>query len=228
MGCIKLDFFEIDGLKYIIKYPRGFPASEKYPALLFLHGAGTRGSDINKLIDNVFFNAYDEHKDLPFVVVAPLCSENTWFDMWERLKALAVHTSSLQFVDSDRIYMMGTSMGGYATWQLAMSLPHIFSAIVPICGGGMYWNSSRLKNIPVWAFHGALDETVLCSESKKMVDSVNNNGGNARLTVYPMAHHDAWSSTYANREVFEWLLSCRKNSRELSDNPKYNDSKIYG
>ena len=218
----------IEGLEYVIKYPSNFDSSNKYPVLFFLHGAGTRGNDINKLIENPFFDETEKHGDLPFIIVAPLCSEDTWFDMWERLKKLVDHISSLPDADLDRMYIMGASMGGYATWQLAMSMPEKFAAIVPICGGGMYWNASRLKDIPVWAFHGALDGVVFPDESKKMVEKVNKRGGNARLTVYPENEHNAWSDTYSNREVFEWLLSHRKSSSHTSGTDKLSNPKIYG
>ena len=122
---------------------------------------------------------------------------------------------------------MGASMGGYATWQLAMSMPERFAAIVPICGGGMYGNAARLVNVPVWAFHGAKDTTVLLEESVKMVDAVNHSKGRAKLTVYPENSHDAWSDTYANYEVFRWLLDQRrKDIKEYTDG--YNGSKQYG
>ena len=71
----------------------------------------------------------------------------------------------------------------------------------------MYWDAGRLINIPVWAFHGEKDGTVLTEESKKMVDAINKRGGNAKLTLYPEAGHDCWTPTYTNRAVYEWLLS---------------------
>lgn len=83
------------------------------------------------------------------------------------------------YVDKKRVYLIGASMGAYATWQMAMTRPDIFSAIVPICGGGMCWNAARLKEMGVWAFHGVLDNIVLPEESIKMVNAVNKNGGNA-------------------------------------------------
>ena len=105
---------------------------------------------------------------------------------------------------------MGASMGGYTTWQLAMTQPEIFAAIIPICGGGMYWNAGRLKDVPVWAFHGDIDPVVLPRESEIMVKNTNLFGGNARLTVYENTAHDAWRPTFENPEVFEWLLSHSK------------------
>lgn len=201
---------KMHNLQCLIKKPRDFNDDNKYPVIIFLHGAGTRGKDINKLRKNTFFEIIKTYDDFPFVVVAPLCEENTWFDLFESLKLLVNDITLLPYVDVERIYLMGASMGAYASWQLAMSLPDYFAALVPICGGGMYWNASRLSNIPIWAFHGAKDRTVLLEESQKMVNAVNRSNGNAKLTVYPENEHDAWSDTYSNAEVFDWLLKHKK------------------
>ena len=147
--------------------------------------------------------------------------------MFETLERFAQKISDEKFADKKKIYAMGPSMGGYGTWQIAMSLPDTFAAIVPICGGGMYWNAGRLKNTPVWAFHGGKDGCVKCEESVKMVDAVNKCEGDARLTIYPENAHDAWSDTYKNYEVFEWLLSHEKcGASDYADG--YSDSKKFG
>ena len=217
----------LNGLVYVIRYPKGFSNDKKYPVILFLHGAGTRGGDIAKLTENPFFILTEKHKDFPFLCVAPLCSENTWFDIWERLKALVVKVSGLPYTDTTRIYVMGASMGGYATWQLAMSMPEYFAAIVPICGGGMCWNAGRLVNVPVWAFHGEKDKVVVPEESVKLVEAVQKCGGCAKLTLYPGNAHDAWSDTYSNPAVFSWLLQQRRKcNQEYFDN--YRNSGAYG
>ena len=216
-----------NNLQYVVRYPDGFCEGEEYPVIIFLHGAGTRGNDIDALINNPFFKITDNHDKFPFITVAPLCSANTWFDLFETLKDFTVKISREKYTDIKRIYVMGASMGGYASWQLAMSMPEYFAAAVPICGGGMYWNAGRLVNVHVWAFHGGKDNVVFCEESKKMTDAVNRNGGHARLTVYPENTHDAWSDTYSNYEVFEWLLENQNaNTSQMQDS--YNDSKIYG
>jgi predicted peptidase len=109
-------------------------------------------------------------------------------------------------------------MGGYGIWQLAMSMPKFFAAIVPICGGGMYWNAARLVNVPVWAHHGEIDHVVKVEESVKMVEAVNKQGGNAKLTIYPDTDHNSWTPTFSNPEVFDWLLSkTNTNSKELKE-----------
>ena len=222
-----MDEFKLGKLRYLIRYPEGFSKDQKSPALIFLHGAGTRGNDMDKLRDNTFFELSGSHKGLPFVTFAPLCTENTWFDLFEHLQELVKTIAKLPYIDEKRIYLTGNSMGGYGTWQLAMSMPEYFAAIVPVCGGGMYWNTGRLVNVPVWAFHGGIDGCVLPRESEKMVEAINKAGGNAKLTIYPEAGHDAWTPTYSNREVFEWMLQQESNCTvELKD--EYSDSKIYG
>ncbi len=224
-----MDFFELENLKYFIRYPQGFCADNRYPTILLLNGAGSRGADFPDLLENAFFEEIDKKEDFPFVVVTPLCSEDTWFDMMERLKKLVRQIAALDFVDETRLYAMGASMGGYATWQLAMSMPECFAAIVPICGGGMYWNASRLRGLPIWAFHGAKDTVVRVEESQKMVARINEKApGNAKLTIYPEAGHNAWSDTYANPEVFTWLLSQRKQGEAVLAERECNDVKNYG
>lgn len=214
------------GMQYTVRYPKDFDETKKYPLLLFLHGAGTRGNNLGALKGNAFFKETEKYEDFPFVVAAPLCSENTWFDMMETLKAWIKETAALPYVDASRVYLMGNSMGGYATWQLAMSMPELFAAIVPICGGGMYWNAGRLASVPVWAFHGEKDPVVYVEESKKMTAAVNAQGGSARLTLYPENGHDAWTDTYRNREVFEWLLSHSKRASALGEDGFLNREKF--
>jgi len=108
-----------------------------------------------------------------------------------------------------------------------MSIPETFAAIVPICGGGMYWNTKRLINVGVWAFHGGQDKTVLPEESEKMVNKINKLGGNAKLTIYPDNAHNAWTDTYSNPEVFNWLLS-HTNQNEQSTDDVYTDAAKFG
>lgn len=217
----------LNGLRYLIRYPSGYVSGQRYPVLFFFHGAGTRGNDINKLINNPFFTHIGQVQPFPFIVIAPQCTENTWFDVFEKLQALLSAVAVSDFCDKTRIYAIGASMGGYATWQLGMSMPDLFAAIVPICGGGMYWNAERLKSTPVWAFHGEKDPVVLVEETKKMVTAVKKAGGNAKMTLYPEAAHDAWTETYRNSEVFRWLLSHQK-SNTSSEKSTFSDSNVYG
>lgn len=217
-----LKFGKID---YVTRYPNDFSEEKKYPLVIYLHGAGGRGRDINKICTHPFFTDTADFLN-EAICAAPQCYADSWFDIFEQLEDYAAFMAGLKFVDSERVYLIGASMGGYGTWQLAMSRPELFAAIIPICGGGMYWNAERLKHTPVWAFHGDSDGTVLPEESKKMIDGVNKCGGKARLTIYQNTAHNAWAPTFQDPEVWKWLLS-NKNQYSLTKTD-YNDVKSYG
>ncbi len=212
-------------LDYVCRMPKDFSEGEKYPLVIYLHGAGGRGRDLQIIFEHPFFS--DTTRSLEGAIcVAPQCYEDSWFNIFEQLQAFVAHAAAWDCVDEKRVYLVGASMGGYATWQLAMSRPEMFAAIVPICGGGMYWNAGRLIHMGVWAFHGEKDETVFCEESKKMVDVVNAWGGNARFTVYKDGNHNAWTATFQNEEVWAWLLT-HKSHYEAVQN-KYDNVKEFG
>ena len=217
-----LRFQEID---YVIRYPEGFSEDKKYPLVIYVHGAGGRGRDINLIYNHGFFTDTEPHLT-DAVSVAPQCYADSWFNIFEQLQNYVEALIALPFVDPDRVYLTGASMGGYCTWQLAMSRPELFAAIAPICGGGMYWNTARLKDTPVWAFHGDSDKTVLPEESQKMVDGVNKNGGRAKLTIYENTAHNAWTPTFQNPEVWKWMLSQR--NHYTATRTEYNNTKTYG
>ncbi len=225
---MEIEIKEFKKIKYIVIFPDNFDKSKKYPLLLKFHGAGGRGNDITPLLrDSAFLHQREKLTDFPLMTIMPLCHENTWFDMFEQLKEFVFYVAQSDNIDSERIYLMGASMGGYATWAMAMSCPELFAAIVPICGGGMYWNAARLVNVPVWAFHGAKDNVVLPRESEIMVERVNNCGGSAKLTIYPHNDHNAWDDTFSNPEVYKWLLEHKnQNIKQVID--IYNDIKKYG
>lgn len=221
-----MEFYNMEGMDYLIRKPSDFCPERKYPVILLLHGAGSRGRDITMLLKNPFF-LITGPMDIPFVTVAPQCSEDSWFDMMERLKRLVSHIAKLPYVDAERIYMTGASMGGYGVWQLAMSMPERFAAIAPICGGGVYVNAARLMNVPVWAFHGGKDRLILPEESEKMCERVNRLGGSAKLTIYPENAHDAWSDTYSNPELYAWFLSHTR-AGAVTAGEDFSDEKKYG
>ncbi len=185
--------------------------TKKLPLLFQIHGAGNIGDfDSLKNKEVASLGALKHGKNIPAIVLLPYCGNGTWFDVFETLLEFVDTMSKRDDVDINRIYCIGASMGGYTTWQLGMSRPDLFAGIVPICGGGMYWNAEKLKNIPIWAFHGARDRTVLPEETIKMVRAVNDHGGNAMLTIYPHAEHDSWTPTFNDDKMWEWLFSQSK------------------
>jgi len=201
--------------KYLLFLPEDYGQEEKdWPLMLFLHGAGERGSDLQKVKVHGPPKIVEKQEDFPFIVVSPQCPEGDWWD--EKLDVLTNLLDDIVArydVDTDRIYLTGLSMGGYGTWALASKYPERFAAIVPICGGGKRFMAYRLKDMPVWAFHGAKDSVVPLEESEEMVEAINDRGGNAKLTVYPDAGHDSWTKSYDNQELYDWLLEHRRSDR---------------
>ena len=216
-------------LHYAVFPPSKPPEPTGHPVLLFLHGAGERGNALQK----VNIHGPIKHRDqFPLlqtaVIVTPQCPEDQWWNA-EALVALVkeVTMSSSVPIDRNRIYVTGLSMGGYATWHLLAYAPQLFAAAIPICGGG-HLDSLRIqlntrhastfveeqlklaKNTPIWAFHGARDLVVPHSESVRLINLLKAHGNtNARLTSYRDTGHDAWSETYSNPRVYDWLFSQR-------------------
>ncbi|MBQ8028204.1 MAG: dienelactone hydrolase family protein [Clostridia bacterium] len=203
---MNFEFKEIANVKCAVRYPDGFEEKKKYPVILCLHGAGSRGDDPCTLKENYFFVATEKIEKFPFVSVMPLCPENqTWFDLLGELKALVDEILGWSFIKG-KIFLMGASMGGYGSWQLAMSVPEKIGAVAAACGGGMYWNAKTLQNVPAWAFHGKEDTIVLCEESIKMVNFINRFGGRARITLYDGVGHESWQKAYCDQELYKWFL----------------------
>jgi predicted peptidase len=196
-------------LKYLLFLPRDYGTSpeEKWPLILFLHGAGERGDDLELVKIHGIPKIVERQPDFPFVVVSPQCpDETTWWDHHLTLKALLDEIVANYAVDEHRIYLTGLSMGGYGTWSLATRYPELFAAIAPICGGGLAEFALQLKDVPVWAFHGAEDDVVKLEVGQQIVDALRACGGNVRFTVYPGVGHDSWTQTYDNPELYEWFL----------------------
>ena len=211
---------------YVLGLPENFDENKKYPAIILLHGAGGRGTDIKPVLTNPYFMETEKY-NYEVVSFAPQCYSDTWFDIFEQLQEFIEFAINEPYVDEERIYLMGASMGGYATWQMGMSRPELFAAIVPICGGGMYWNAMRLKNVGVWAFHGEVDDVVFPEESKKMVDYVNAKGGNAKLTICEGVCHTSWLNAYNCTEMFEWLFA-QKVGHEFVRTEGFDDVEKFG
>jgi predicted peptidase len=196
---------------YHIYYPNEYRErpEKKWPLLIFLHGAGERGNEINKVKTQGLPQYLQDRQEFPFVVAYPQCPLNTYWQI-PLLNVWLVEILSKVRADHSRIYLTGISMGGYGTWRWAAQHPEKFAAIIPICGGGDPARADRLIHMPIWAFHGGKDDIVPLSETVKMVDAVKASGGKVVLTVYPDLYHDSWTATYHNPKIYNWLLKFRK------------------
>ena len=207
-------------LDYLLSLPQGYDDDKEksWPLILFLHGAGERGDDVNLVAKHGPPKLIAAGKDIPAIVVSPQCPTDQWWtDHLEALTALLDETARKYRVDPDRVYVTGLSMGGYGTWALlARDTERRFAAAIPICGGGNRMGLLRAVELPIWAFHGDADPVVPLDETTRLVESLQKRGSkNVKLTVYPGVEHDSWTQTYDDPAVWEWLFA-QKRPRDLA------------
>ncbi len=199
------------GYNYLLHLPEGYTKEKQYPIVFFLHGAGERGNDHDLLCVHGPFKKIARGETFDAICVAPQCPEGSyWTTETQLLKSFIDAICTEWNADMTRVYLTGISMGGFGTWIMAIRYPEFFAAIVPICGGGMPWAGSAIKDLPIWAFHGDADGVVKPENSIDMVNAVNAAGGAAKLTLSPGVGHDSWTETYDNPEVWQWLLEQKK------------------
>jgi len=198
---------------YWLFVPEQYDDTKKLPLMLFMHGAGERGDDLELVKKWGPPKIVVGRKDFPFVVASPQCASGKRWDV-AAMAALVDDLAGRLSVDKERIYVTGLSMGGYGSWQMLARYPRLFAAAVPICGGGDPKSAAAIKDIPIWAFHGDKDTAVPLSRSQQMIDAIKEAGGEkAELTVYPGVGHNSWSATYANQKVYDWLLTHRRGKK---------------
>ena len=201
-------------LNYLLYLPEKYDADKKeWPLVLFLHGAGESGNDLNKVKIHGPPKLIAAGKQFPAIVVSPQSARMGWNP--QSLNALLDDLVAKYRVDKDRIYVTGLSMGGFGTWALASANADRFAAIVPICGGGNPADAAKMKDLPIWVFHGAKDGAVKLEQSERMVDALKSAGAkNVDFTVYPDLEHDSWTVTYDNPKVWEWLFKQNRADRK--------------
>lgn len=202
-------------LAYLVYRPKNYSATngQRWPLMLFLHGAGERGSDLQRVAKHGPLKRVKEGREFPFIIVAPQCPEK---QLWqtEPLVQLLDRVTEKFAVDPKRVYLTGLSMGGYGAWQLGLRYPEKFAALVPICGGGNAIEvilgpgdkGNVFTSLPIWAFHGAQDDVVPVDESERVVKLLRQRGvKEVKLTIYPETKHESWTEAYQNPELYEWL-----------------------
>lgn len=219
--------YEKETFAYLILSPLKIEEGKQYPLLFFMHGAGERGNDVEKLLPHLPSQMCKEEwlEKYPCFMVIPQCRNGEqWVNQnWSEKKsvpmaekpsdqmqmAMAVLDQTLESlpIDRRRVYLTGLSMGGYGSWELAMRRPNLFAAVAPVCGGGDESNAALLQDIPIWAAHGDADTVVWPVRSRRMVDAINAAGGNVKYTEYPGFGHNSWTPFYSNPEgVIPWLF----------------------
>ena len=202
-------------INYLIYVPEGYNQTRKpYPLILFLHGAGERGANLEDLKKHGPPKLIAAGQQLPCIIVSPQCPTNGWWTgMVPTLEALLDDVERNYNIDKDRVYVTGLSMGGFGTWALAFDQPDRFAALAPICGQGDPKKATLIAHVPTWVFHGAKDTTVPIAGSQNMVDALKAAGGDPKFTIYPDAGHDSWTATHDNPEFWTWLLTQKRGAK---------------
>lgn len=197
---------------YLLYLPDDFDAAREqtYPLMLFLHGSGERGDDL-ELVKKNGPPKMAEEMDLPFIILSPQCPEIIKWEV-DKVKVLLDEIIASYPVDTTRVYITGLSMGGYGVWEMITDYPEVFAAAIPVCGFGYPFRLEGIKDMPVWVFHGALDNVIPIDYSLKMVAALKKLEAIVKFTIYPDADHDSWTETYSNPEVYEWLLMQKKSN----------------
>jgi predicted peptidase len=222
-------------LPYRLFIPKNYDSKKTYPLVLALHGAGERGTDDSIQLTTHHLAtvwAVDSNQaKRPSFILAPQCPP--WPAVWVNtpfgqgtynqdkvplqppLRAVVELLDSMLIkysIDTNRIYVVGLSMGGYATWDILMRYPKRFAAAVPICGGADTSKAPLIKHVPIWAFHGDSDKTVPVEATRQMIAALRKAGGTPRYTEYPKVGHGSWGPALQEPELPLWLFAQKRTS----------------
>lgn len=221
------------GYPYLIFKPRGYDAdrTQQWPLVIFLHGSGERGTDIEAVKRNGPPKIIAQHAGSPFILVSPQLEAASDEDRrWDtaKLDQLLASIRAKYRVDSSRIYLTGLSLGGYATWAWALRHPEMFAAIVPVAGlsEDKDLDPCVLRDMPIWAFHGDQDDVVDPQQGFAIVKKVDACKGSVRpkMTIYPQMTHGSWEPAYDDPAMWRWLLEQRRSVPAPGD-PQENSKK---
>jgi predicted peptidase len=195
--------------KYVLYVPPKYDEKTPAPAILFLHGAGETGDDGQKQASVGLGPAIRQAPDKwPFIVMFPQKPppRGNWMKDEKHILDILEATKKDYKVDANRLYCTGLSMGGYGTWMLAAKHPKLFAAIAPVCGGGNPADAEKLKDIPIWNFHGDKDTAVPIKRSQEMIDAIKAAGGKPEFKIYEGVGHNCWDKAYREEGLNDWFL----------------------
>jgi predicted peptidase len=201
----------------VVYLPPNYSPEVPHPAIVFLHGRSESGTDGWKQMGQGLGRAIiADATRWPFVVVMPQKPDQSrqWADYTEDVLACLADAKARFNIDPDRVTLTGLSQGGAGTWAIGASHPHLWNALVPICGFGDAQSlAPKVADMPIWCFHGDADDIILPEESRKMVAAMKAAGGQPVYTEYPGVNHNSWDRAYAEAELPAWILSKRRRAK---------------
>lgn len=208
-GKIKTEIVTTHELNYALHLPVN--TKEKKPLIIFLHGSGEKGTDIELVKMHGPFK-YLKSNSLDAYVLAPQCPDNEYWDS-EVLYQLILKIQKENNIDPNRIYLTGLSMGGWGAWNLAFAHPEMFAALVPIAGfvdRVPMIENCKIASIPIRIFHGLVDDVVDVNYSIAIYKKLKPCNSNIELTIFDDANHDSWTRVYDNKEIYDWMFQQTK------------------
>ncbi len=202
---------KFNGMNYIVYTPDCKDMSE-LPLMIYLHGAGERGTNVQHIEKIGVPKMINEGREYEAVVLCPQCpAQFVWDNIVVELKALIDKIVDEYHIKKDRICITGSSMGGFGTWMMGLTYRNFFSAIGPVAGGAMAWRCYNLKTTPVFAIHGDKDEAVSLEYSQFCVNVINGFNGNVKFKILKgYGHNDGIDKAYKDTELTDWLLKQRR------------------
>ena len=211
-------------MPYRLYVPENYDKQKKYPLVLYLHGGGGRGDDNRKQIEggngfivDLLVSRSTQTKN-PSIVVVPQAPDEGWVgsdsvtptSYLSLVLDLIKELESSYSIDVKRHYVLGQSLGGFGTFAILTMQPNVFAAAVPVCGGGNESKAAQIAHIPIWAFHGELDQAVRVERSRSMIAALTKAGGKPKYTEYKGEGHLIWSKVVKEPELLGWMFSQKR------------------
>ncbi len=210
---VEMSFAAADAAEvpYLLYLPRDYrdDGERNYGLMLFLHGRGESNGPLSVVAKWGPPRFAARGDELPWILVSPQCPKgDEWSSETQQMRVTELLDAVVNRfnVDEGRVFLTGLSMGGYGSWTMAANQPSRFAAVAPICGGGDTGNSEKLKELPIWVFHGDQDKAVPFEKSVEMVEAIQAAGGTrVRFTTMEHIGHNCWSAAYATPELYQWM-----------------------
>ncbi len=195
--------------QYALHKPKG---KDKKPLIIFLHGSGEKGEDVELVKVHGPFKYLKTH-ELDAYVLAPQCPKETYWESESLYQLIKKIINENKNIDESRIYLTGLSMGAWGAWNLAFAHPNMFAALVPIAGfvdRVPMIENCEISEIPIRIYHGLVDDVVDVRYSIDIYKKLKGCAKDIQLTIFDDANHDSWTRVYDNPDIYEWMLKQKR------------------